>query len=489
MYYLRRITMTNWKKVILPVQLGIVCLVASITASWADTLVQPKLQSLTELSQSSPVARHLDIKQWYTKAGSKVLFVEAHELPMFDIQLTFAAGSSRDGDKAGLALLTNSMLNEGVKGMDVTAIAKTFEGVGANFGNGAYRDMAILSLRSLTDPAKSEVALDLFSKVLSEPTFPESSLQRIKNQLLTSFEIDKQTPSRLIGKEFYSKLYGSHPYAHSREGNPESIKAITIDDLKGFYQNAYNAKNVVIAIVGDLSPKQAADLAEKLSAKLPTGDAFPSVIAPQAVPAGNYHIEFASQQTHLILGQLGVTRNDPDYPALYVGNQILGGSGLTSRLMTEVRERRGLTYGIYANFSTMQAAGPFTISLQTRAEMTDGSLALIKDIVRDYLVNGPTAQELNDAKREISGSFPLANASNSNIVSQLGAIGFYNLPLNYLEDFIKRIQALTPEQIKTAMNKHLKIDDFIVVTVGPTVKQQALPTPNAAKKPVMGVPH
>lgn len=481
--------MTNWKKTMWSIQLAIACLSVNVTSSWADTAIQPKLQSLAELSATSPVARHLDIQQWYTKAGSKVLFVEAHELPMFDIQLTFAAGSSRDEDKAGLALLTNSMLNEGVKGMDVTAIAKTFEGVGADFGNGAYRDMAILSLRSLTDPTKSEVALDLFSKVLSEPTFPESSLQRIKNQLLTSFEIDKQTPSRLINKEFFSKLYGGHPYAHSREGNPETIEAMTVDDLKGFYQKAYNAKNVVIAIVGDLSKKQAADLAEKLSANLPQGEALTAVTAPQSVSAGKYHIEFASQQTHLILGQLGVTRNDPDYPALYVGNQILGGSGLTSRLMTEVRERRGLTYGIYANFSTMQAAGPFSISLQTRAEMTEGSLGLIKDIVRDYLVNGPTEQELTDAKREISGSFPLANASNSNIVAQLGAIGFYNLPLNYLEDFIKQIQALTPEQIKQAMNKHLKVDDFIVVTVGPTVEQQPLPAPTAAKRPVMGAPH
>lgn len=490
MCYQRRIIMTNWKKLVVAIQLGVVCSLGGMTNSWADAAVaQPKLQSLVELSQTTPVARHLDIQHWTTSAGSKVLFVEAHELPMFDIQLTFAAGASRDGNKPGLALLTNAMLNEGVKGMDVTAIAKTFEGVGASFGNGSYKDMAIVTLRSLTDANKSQVALDLLTKVVSEPTFPDDSFERIKNQLLTGFEIDKKTPSKLANKEFYNRLYGNHPYAHNSDGNPESIKAMTVDDLKAFYHRAYNSKNVVIAIVGDLSKQQAEEIAEKVSTALPQGEAFLPTATPDPVKAGTYHIEFPSQQTHIILGQLGVTRNDPDYAALYLGNQILGGNGLNSRLMKEVRERRGLTYGIYSSFSTMQAAGPFSIGLQTRAEMTDGSLKLITNIVRDYLAKGPTEKELNDTKKEITGSFPLSNASNASIVSQLGAIGFYNLPLDYLEDFIKQIQAVTVDQVKQAMNKHLNMDNFIIITVGPTVKQHSLPKPTAIKNQEMGVPH
>lgn len=488
MYYLRRIRMTNWTKTLLAAQLSIICSLGG-NYSYAETATKPKLESLAELSKQAPAARHLNIQQWQTKAGSKVLFVEAHELPMFDIRLTFAAGSSRDGDKPGVALLTNAMLNEGVEGMDVTAIAQTFEGVGASFSNGSYRDMAVAGLRSLTDQKKRETALNLFTKVLGEPTFPESSFKRIKDQILTGFEIQKKTPSSLLSKEFYTKLYGKHPYAHSSDGNPDSIKKMTVEDLNEFYKKSYSANNVVIALVGDLSRQEAEAIAEQVSSALPTSETLIAIEPAQAGKAGKYHIEFPSQQTHIVLGELGVTRNDPDFAALYLGNQILGGSGLSSRLMTEVRERRGLTYGIYSGFSTMQAAGPFSITLQTRAEMTEGTLALIKSIVADYLAKGPTQQELEDAKREIAGNFPLSNASNSDIVGQLGAIGFYNLPLDYLEGFVKQIQALTVEQVKEAMNKHLDVGQFVVVTVGPTVKQQELPAPtDKANNRVMGVP-
>lgn len=478
--------MITRKKILFVTQLTIACLLGA-TYCQADT-AKSTLTSVIELSKQAPTSRHLNIQEWHTKAGSKVLFVEAHELPMFDMNLTFAAGSSRDGNKPGVAFFTNGMLNEGINGMDVTAISSVFEGVGAEFGNGAYTDMAVVSLRSLTDMKKRQVALDLFTKVISEPTFPESSFKRIKNQIITGFEIQKKTPASILSKEFYSKLYGVHPYAHPSDGDTESIKAMKIADLKAFYQKAYNANNVVISMVGDLSKEEAEAIAEKISTALPKGQAFPQVIMPQIAKPGTYHIDFPSNQTHIVLGQLGVTRNDPDFAALYLGNQILGGGSLSSRLMIEVRERRGLTYGIYSAFSTMQAPGPFSIRVQTRAEMTEGTLALIKQIVADYLVKGPTQKEVDEAKQEIIGSFPLANASNSSIVGQLGAIGFYNLPRNYLEEFVKKIQEVTPEQIKEAMSKHINESNFIVVTVGPTVKQQPLPEPTVVKKGLLGVP-
>lgn len=481
--------MTNWKKKAWVLPLAMACSLPFISNSYAESEVGAKVQSLSQLSQSAPTVRHLNIEEWHTRAGSKVLFVETHELPMFDIQLTFAAGSSRDGNKPGVALLTNAMLDEGVKGKDVTAIAETFEGIGADFGNGAYRDMAVVSLRSLAEAKKSQVALDLLTEVVSAPTFPESSFARLKNQLLTGFEIDKKTPSKIMTKTFYDKLYGDHPYAHNSAGNVESVKRMTIKDLENFYKKNYTAKNLVIAIVGDLSKKQAEEMAEKISDSLPEGEQLPSIASPVPTKSGKYHTEFTSQQMHISMGELGVTRNDPDYVALSVGNQILGGGNLTSRLMKEVRERRGLTYGIYSGFSTMQVAGPFSIGLQTRAEMTEATIELIKEVVRDYLAKGPTQQELDDTKREIAGNFPLVNASNASIVGQLGAIGFYNLPLNYLEDYMSKVQALTVEQVKTAMNKHINVDDFIVVTVGPTVKQQALPTPTEGEKKVMGAPN
>ncbi|MAB96787.1 MAG: peptidase M16 [Pseudomonadaceae bacterium] len=448
-----------------------------------------KLESLAGLDGKAPVRRDLNIQSWKTKEGAKVLFVEAHELPMFDLRLTFAAGSSQDGDKPGLAMLTNAMLNEGVPGKDVSAIAAGFEDLGADFGNGSYRDMAVASLRSLSAADKREPALKLFGEVLGKPTFPQDSLDRIKNQVLAGFEYKKKNPGTLASQALFANLYGNHPYAHPSDGNEKSIPAITREQLQAFHAKAYAAGNTVIALVGDLSRTEAEALAAQVSADLPKGPALAVIAQPQEPKAKTEHIEFPSKQTHLMIAQMGIDRRDPDYAALYLGNQIFGGGGFGTRLMEEVREKRGLTYGVYSGFSAMQARGPFMINLQTRAELSAGTLQLVKDLLADYLKNGPTEDELNKAKRELAGSFPLSTASNEAIVGQLGSIGFYNLPLDYLETFMQQVQALTVEQVKTAMAKHLDPEALVIVTAGPTVEQKELPPPT--DKPVeqpAGVP-
>ncbi|UMZ11730.1 insulinase family protein [Pseudomonas sp. MPFS] len=448
-----------------------------------------KLQSLAELDGKAPSHRNLNVQTWSTAEGAKVLFVEARELPMFDMRLIFAAGSSQDGNTSGLALLTNAMLNEGVAGKDVGAIARGFESLGADIGNGAYKDMAVVSLRSLSAVDKRQPALKLFAEVVGKPTFPADSLARIKNQLLAGFEYQKQNPGKLASLELMQRLYGSHPYAHASEGNAKSVPGISLAQLQAFHAKAYTASNGVIALVGDLSRSDAEAIAAQVSAALPKGPALAKIEQPVEPKASVGHIEFPSSQTNLLLAQLGIDRDDPDYAAVSLGNQILGGGGFGTRLMSEVREKRGLTYGVYSGFTPMQVRGPFMINLQTRAEMSEGTLKLVQDVFADYLKNGPTQKELDDAKRELAGSFPLSTASNADIVGQLGAMGFYNLPLSYLEDFMRQSQELTVEQVKAAMNKHLSVDKMVIVSAGPTVAQKPLPPPTdkPAEQP-LGVP-
>ncbi|MGE8187834.1 M16 family metallopeptidase [Pseudomonas sp. NPDC086278] len=448
-----------------------------------------KLQSLTELDGKAPSHRSLDVQTWRTAEGAKVMFVEARELPMFDLRLIFAAGSSQDGNAPGLAVLTNAMLNEGVAGKDVGAIAQGFESLGADFGNGAFKDMSLASLRSLSAPDKREPALKLFAEVVGKPTFPADSFARIKNQMLAGFEYQKQNPGKLASLELMNRLYSDHPYAHSSDGTAKSIPAITLAQLKAFHEKAYAAGNVVIALVGDLSRAEAEAIAAQVSSALPKGPALPKIAQPVEPKASIGHIEFPSKQTNLMLSQLGIDRDDPDYAALSMGNQILGGGGFGTRLMSEVREKRGLAYGVYSGFTPMQARGPFMINLQTRAEMSEGTLKLVQDVLADYLKTGPTQKELDDAKRELAGSFPLSTASNADIVGQLGAMGFYNLPLSYLDDFMRQSQSLTVEQVKEAMNKHLSTDKMVIVSAGPTVPQKPLPAPSdkPAEQP-LGVP-
>ena len=433
------------------------------------------LVSLQQLEQQAPERRSLDIQQWHTTSGSPVLFVPAPELPMFDIRLTFAAGSSRDGNQPGLASLTNALLDQGTIHKSADEIALGFENLGAQLGSGSYRDMGILSLRSLSDPALSEPALELFTELLDSPAFAQPAIERLKNQLRASFDYEKKDPSSLSNQAFFAELYGNHPYAHSSRGTKQSIAGITRPQLAAFYQQHYTAGNVQIALVGDLSRQQAEQIAERISQALPQGPAVAPVATAKPLAAHQKHIAFESSQTHILLGQLAIERGHADYAALYLANQILGGSGFGSRLMEEVREKRGLTYGIYSGLSPMQTAGPFMISVQTRAELSQATLEFVRKLLRDFIEHGPTAEELAISKQEILGSFPLSAASNSAIVGQLGAIGFYGLPLTWQDDFIRQIEQLSLEQVQAAVRRHLNADALTIITLGPDVEQLPLP--------------
>lgn len=438
---------------------------------------EQRISSLTALSKQDPVTRELDIQQWHTSAGTKVLFMAAPELPMFDLRLTFAAGSSKDQQAYGLAGLTNAMLNEGTGTLGAGEIAARFEDLGAQFSSGSYRDMAVVTLRSLNDPKLSAPALELFSTVIAQPSFPADSLARIKNQLLASFEYQKQDPGKLASLKLFAQLYGDHPYASPSSGTAESIPALTRQQLQDFHRTYYTASNAQIALVGDLTLEQAKAISEQVSSRLPTGAAAATASKPSASDAAKTHIEFPSTQTQILLAQLAVQRGDPDYPALFLGNQIFGGGGFGTRLMEEVREKRGLTYGIYSSFSPMQTTGPFMINVKTRAELSEVTLELVQDLLREYIANGPTEAELADAKRESLGSFPLSAASNSAIVGQLAAIGFYDMPLTWMSDFMQDLQQLSVADVHDAFKSHLDPDQLVIVTVGPTVEQLPLPEP------------
>ncbi len=206
--------------------------------------------------------------------------------------------------------------------------------------------------------------------------------------MLAGFEYQKQNPGTLASQQLFKRLYGEHPYAHPSDGTAESVPSISRAQLQAFHARAYAAGNAVIALVGDLSRSEAESLAAAVSAALPKGPALAKIAQPSKPAAGSSHIDFPSKQTHLMLAQLGIDRRDPDYAALYLGNQIFGGGGFGTRLMEEVREKRGLTYGVYSGFSAMQARGPFMINLQTRAELSEGTLKLVQDLLRDYLAKG-----------------------------------------------------------------------------------------------------
>ena len=408
------------------------------------------------------------IQHWTLPNGARVYFVESRELPMLQLRVVFDAGSSRDSaEKTGVANLTAAMLDEGADGLNADEIASRFEGVGAEFSAAVDRDMATVNLRSLSDSALLDPALELLARVLAAPAFPAENLERQRAQALVALQKDAQSPGTIAEKTFYRELYGQHPYANDPLGNETSLKAITREDLVAFHQRHYVGANAWVVIVGDASQRQAKNIAERVVGKLPAGKAPLPLSAVSALDSSRRKdIAFPATQTHIDMGQPGVQRGDPDYFPLYVGNYILGGGGLVSRLSVEVREKHGLSYSVYSYFYPLRVPGPLFIGLQTKNTQRDEALKLLREVVSDFVAKGPTPQELEAAKKHLTGSFPLRLDSNGKIAENLAVIGFYGLPLTYLDDFIPRVEAVTVEQIRDAFRRRVHPDQMVTVTVG-----------------------
>lgn len=413
----------------------------------------------------------LDIQQWKTKNGARVLYAFAPELPMLDIQTIFDAGSVRDNDQAGIANLTNSLLSHGAKlagkNLSVDEIAERFDNIGARFSASAAIDNAKLSLRTLTDEKLLPQAISTMQAVLNAPTFSKKELEHIRKQVLISLESRKQSPSTIANELFYKGLYASHPYAHPGVGTEKSIKALSQKDVMHFYKKHYVASNALVTIVGSVDKKKANELAEQLVGGLAQGDKAEEIAAVHDLQtASEKHHEFPSTQTHILMGHPGVDRKDKDYFTLYVANHILGGSGFGSRIMQEIREKRGLAYSSYSYFSPMMKRGPFIVGMQTSNEQTKEALTVARETLKNFINEGPTEKELQHAKKNITGGFPLRIDSNRDISNYLAVIGFYNLPLSYLTDFNKNIEAVTLEQIKATIKRRIHPDKMFTVTVG-----------------------
>jgi len=408
-----------------------------------------------------------EIQHWETSKGAKVYFVPSNDIPMVDLRIVFDAGSARDEKKSGTAVMTNGLLAEGAAGNDAQMLAEKFEAVGAQFGNGSLKDMAWLSLRSLRDDKYLQPALKNLQNILLKPDFPKVAFQRELERLKISVKAKKQSPDAIASDRFFAELYGSHPYASPSTGTEESLQKLNIQDLKSFYKKYYVARNAVVSLVGQLSRAEAEVLVNNLLAKLPAGSAPKEL--PEVMPleqAKTIHIDFPSTQSTVMMGQVGMARGDKDYFSLYLANHAFGGSGFGSRLMHEVREKRGLAYSTYSYFSPMHQAGPFLIGLQTRNDQVDEAMKIIHAELDKYVAEGPGEDELQDSLKNITGGFPLRIDSNKKIAEYLSVIGFYGLPLDYLSTFVSNINKQNKTRLDDAIKRRIEPQKMLTVIVG-----------------------
>ncbi|MGZ0077059.1 M16 family metallopeptidase [Methylomonas sp. YC3] len=425
------------------------------------------LIGLVLLLLSQTVWSAAKIENWQTPQGSRVYYVRTAGLPMVDVRVVFDAGSARDDAQFGVAALTSALLDSGAGDLSADDIAQRFESVGANYSAGVNEDMAWLAIRTLTEKALFDKALATFETVLSKPAFNQADFEREKARTLAGLKHREESPGELAGIAFNKALYGDHPYAHPETGVVETVAGFSADDLKSFYQKYYVAANAMVVIVGDVSREQAEQTANQLLSKLPVGSK-PAEIPVVTMPskASKQHIEFPSTQTHVLVGLPGTYRKDPDYFALYVGNHILGGGSMVSRLFEEVREKRGLAYGAYSVFAPLYRQGPFMMSLQTRNDQTEQALDVLLKTFNEFLDTGPSDKELTAAKQNITGGFAMRFDTNSKLTDYVAMIGFYQQPLDYLDTFQSNVEAVSIEQIKDAFKRRVKPELLQTVTVG-----------------------
>ncbi|KAB2928775.1 MAG: insulinase family protein [Dechloromonas sp.] len=419
--------------------------------------------ALILLSAHSALAA-VAIEQWTTGSGARVHFVASRGLPMLDVQIDFAAGSMFDpADKAGLAAVTRALLDLGAGSRDETAIAEELADIGAQLGGGADTDRASISLRTLSAPDKRRIGLDILRAVIARPMFDAAILEREKSRTIAGLKEAMTRPDSIAGKAFWNTLYPAHPYG--RQATPETVATLSRNDLLAFHARHYTAANASITLVGDLSQNEARELAEQLAASLPGGMPIPLPAPPEKGKGTVQAIAHPASQAHIYLGLPAIERGHPDFFPLLVGNYTLGGGGFVSRLMKEVRDKRGFAYSVYSYFAPLRQPGPFQIGLQTKRSQAGEAIKVAREVLERFVADGPSEEELAAAQANLTGSFPLRLDSNRKILDNVAAIGFYGLPLDYLDRYQEKVRAVTAADIKSAFARHVRPEALSIVTV------------------------
>lgn len=417
----------------------------------------------------------LPIEHWQQASGAQVWLVNSPGIPMVDVQIAFDAGSRRDPPaQAGLAQAVASMSAKGVRAegaqpaLDENELGAAWADLGASFGAQAGRDSFAYSLRSLTDAPLLARAAQLAARQIAAPSLPAAVWDSERTRWGAAIAESYTRPGAVAARAFAQALYGSHPYG--ARPSAESLAQIAQADLQDFHQRYVQPCRARVSLVGALDRAQADALVAQLLAGLPQGGAcapLPALAdAPDLAQASVQNIPFAAAQAQVLLGQVGIARSDPDYLALLLGNHILGGAGLVSRLTEEVREKRGLSYSVYSDFSAGLNRGGFVIGLQTRPDQAQEALAVARATLARYVAEGPSEAELRAAKANLIGGFALRIDSNQKLLANVANIAANGLPLDYLEHWSARLQALTREQVRAALQRHLQPGRMASVVVG-----------------------
>lgn len=397
--------------------------------------------------------------------GATLLVSEQRALPIVHVMAVLDAGSRRDPAGAfGVANLTAETLTEGAAGRSANEIAEAIEFLGGSLSSSAGVDYATLTLKVLRRDL--DTGLELFSQVLLAPDFPEQELARAAEAVIAGLRSAEDDPTDVAGKAFSRELYGDHPYAHPTEGTLDSVARIGRAEVVEFYRRNYGPNRAAIVVVGDVA---AADIAQRLAVALADwqarepGPLRPAVVAPEV--ARQVEIDRPVTQAAIVMGHAGVARSNPDFEVLQVMNYVLGGGGFSSRLMERIRNQAGLVYGVSSYFSGGELPGSFRIIMQTKNESARRATEMARAELIGVRDGGITGEEVDDAKRYLTGSFPLSLDSNAKIAVFLAQSWFFGLGLDAAESYLRRVEAVTIDDVHRVAREYLHPDRLLTVLV------------------------
>ncbi|XXQ68002.1 M16 family metallopeptidase [Neisseriaceae bacterium B1] len=428
-----------------------------------------KIIVLSSLLSCAAFAHALDIERWHTKNGTEVLLVQRHELPMVDFALVFKnAGSiAEDEGKSDTSNAAATLTLRGTKQIDEEQFMQQINELGSSVSGSSSLEYSVFGFRSLSDKQTLAQTVNLFAQALHTPRYDARVLQRIQDQAVQNLKQSESYPDYLTSRERAKLNYPNHPYGNSARRTEQSIRAVNVADVRRFHDDFYAQNNALVVIVGDVNRAQTERIVQQIVGKLPL-KARKLITAPpvKVMGAQQKRVPFSGSQDTISLSLPLLSRDDPDYFTMLVGNYILGGGGFDSRLMKVLRDEKGYTYGAYSSLNAYEQKAPLTISFSTERANTEAALAATREVLRDFIQNGVSAAELKQAKDNITGSFPMRVDSNGKLVGELLGIGLYNRPSNWLDTYNDKINAVTAADIQAAWQRHLDPAQLNLVITG-----------------------
>lgn len=440
--------------------LPLIALVILITSGCATVPVTSGQPSVTP---RKPIG-----ERYVLDNGMVLLVKENHALPVVMANMIIRAGSVMEPpEKAGLAHITAGLMTKGAGGMGATEISEAIEFVGGSLSVGGGTDYATAGLSVLKKDA--DTGFGLLGKVLKEPAFETAEIDRLKKTIKAGIIRGEQDPGTVASKAFAKAVFGgTHPYGRPMEGTVETVDSITRDDITGFYNALYAPNNAIIAVVGDITADEAkALIAKHLSGwqkKDVASPSFPKTPSPDGVEKITANRDIT--QSNILMGHLGISREDPDYYSLYVMNYVLGGGGFASRILDKIRDDLGLAYSAYSYFPAQKFGGSCQVGLETKNESAKLAIDETLKLIEQMRMDGATDAEIQDAKDYITGSFPRRQDTNAKIADLLTQVEYYNLGLDYFDMYQREIEKVTKDDVLRVARKYLHPDNIYVVVVG-----------------------